>query len=73
MRQWSDSIVVQQLFSPHTCNVSLDNILGGKRRRATTAELGVSSPLKTPSTRSPRAPRARSEAPSGIKLLSSIM
>lgn len=67
MRLWSDAIVVQQLFSPHTCNVSLDNILGGKRRRATTAELVISSPHKTPATRSPRTPRARSEAPAGIK------
>ncbi len=61
MRHWSDAIVVPQLFSPHTCNVSLDNILGGKRRRATTAELAFSSPQKTP--RNSRTPRSRSETP----------
>ncbi|KZS19883.1 Uncharacterized protein APZ42_013658 [Daphnia magna] len=61
IRHWSDSIVVPQLFSPHTCNVSLDNILGGKRRRATTTELIAPSPQKTP--RNPRTPRSRSETP----------
>ncbi len=64
MRHWNDAVVVPQLFSPHTCNVSLDNILGGKRsRRTTTAELGVSSPKKTP--KNPRTPRSRSETPAG--------
>jgi hypothetical protein len=64
MRHWNDAVVVPQLFSPHTCNVSLDNILGGKRsRRTTTAELGVSSPKKTP--KNPRTPRSRSVTPAG--------
>jgi len=62
MQYWN-VVVAPQLFSPHTCNVSLDNILGGKRRTRSITETQFSSPVKTPRTatpRTPRTPRSRS-------------
>ena len=73
MRLWNDLVVVPQLFSPHTCNVSLDNILGGKRRTRSVTETQFSSPVKTPRTttpRTPRTPRSKSTAPDGQKFFS---
>lgn len=70
MRLWNDLVVVPQLFSPHTCNVSLDNILGGKRRTRSITETQFSSPVKTPRTatpRTPRTPRSKSTASDGLE------
>jgi len=68
MRLWNDLVLIPQLFSPHTCNVSLDNILGGKRRTRSINDPQFGSPVKTTprsstTPRTPRTPRAQSVTP----------
>lgn len=60
VKMWNEAFLVPQLFSPHTCNVSLDNIVSGRRRRTNTA------PAMSPLVKTPRTPSSKAEA-SGLK------
>ncbi len=60
VKMWNEAFLVPQLFSPHTCNVSLDNIVSGRRRRTNTA------PAMSPLVKTPRTPSSKAEASPGL-------